>query len=64
MITNLTAVEVGFKMIDYYGEDANYIHTKFGDLRKMYNFTPAFKELYPKFAEEYTKYWNGEIQRI
>jgi hypothetical protein len=47
-------------MIDYYGEDANYIHAKFGDLRKMYNFTPALRELYPKFSEEYTKYWNGE----
>lgn len=47
-------------MIDYYGDKDNYIHAKFGDLRKMYNFTPAFKELYPKFSEEYSRYWNGE----
>ena len=47
-------------MIDYYGDKDNYIHAKFGDLRKMYNFTPALKELYPRFCEEYAKYWNGE----
>lgn len=47
-------------MIDYYGDKDNYIHAKFGDLLKMYNFTPAFKELYPKFSEEYSRYWNGE----
>lgn len=47
-------------MINYYGTDADYIHAKFGDLRKMYNFTDSFKHKYPKFCEEYTKYWNGE----
>lgn len=47
-------------MIDYYGTKDNYIHAKFGDLRKMYNFTQALRELYPRFCEEYIKYWNGE----
>lgn len=47
-------------MIDYYGSKDNYIHAKFGDLRKMYNFTDSFKKKYPKFSEEYGKYWLGE----
>lgn len=45
--------------IDYYGEKDNYIHLKFGDARKMYNFTKSFREEYPKFATEYSKYWEG-----
>jgi hypothetical protein len=51
-------------MIDYYGDKDNYIHAKFGDLRKAYNFTPELKKLYPKFCEEYAKYWNGEFCRF
>ena len=47
-------------MIDYYGEDANYIHLKFGHIRKMYNFTPEFMNKYPNFVAEYKKYWNGD----
>lgn len=47
------------KDIDWYGTEHNYIHLKFGDARKMYNFTPAFKEKYPDFAREYENYWNG-----
>tara|TARA_R110000868_G_scaffold359089_1_gene620886 strand:- start:19 stop:324 length:306 start_codon:yes stop_codon:yes gene_type:complete len=46
-------------MIDYYGEEDDYIHAKFGDLRKMYNFTDELIEKYPKFCEEYKKYWDG-----
>lgn len=48
-------------MIDYYGNDANYIHAKFGDLRKMYNFTPELRKLYPGFCKEYGKYWDREF---
>jgi hypothetical protein len=51
-------------MIDYYGNKDNYIHAKFGDLRKMYNFTDAFKKQYPKFAEEYVQYWVGNYSRF
>ena len=47
-------------MIDYYGYDDNYIHAKFGDLRKMYNFTDEFRKQYPKFSDEYAKYFSGE----
>jgi len=42
--------------IDYYGTKDNYIHLKFGDARKMYNFTPEFIKEYPLFAKEYSKY--------
>ena len=48
------------KNIDYYGTSDNYIHLKFGDARKMYNFTKDFMKEYRKFAEEYEKYWNNE----
>ena len=37
-------------MIDYYGDKDNYIHAKFGDLRKMYNFNKSLQSLYPKFC--------------
>ncbi len=46
--------------IDYYGNSDNYIHLKFGDARKMYNFTDSFIKEYPRFAEEYERYWNKE----
>ena len=45
------------KNIDYYGNSDNYIHLKFGDVRKNYNFTPTFIEKYPDFAREYTNYF-------
>jgi hypothetical protein len=48
-------------MIDYYGDKDNYIHAKFGDLRKMYNFTSDFRSKYPKFCKEYDKYWKGNL---
>lgn len=51
-------------MIDYYGYDDNYIHAKFGDLRKQYNFTESFIEQYPNFAYEYGRYFRGELSRF
>ena len=46
-----------FKDINYYGDKDNYIHAKFGDLRKCYNFTKDFIKRYPRFSEEFGKYW-------
>ncbi|MDD4290604.1 MAG: hypothetical protein PHH83_05055 [Patescibacteria group bacterium] len=46
------------KKIDYYGDKDNYIHLKFGDARKMFNFTENFRKVYPLFTKEYEKYWN------
>lgn len=46
------------KKIDYYGTDDNYIHLKFGDARKRYNFTASFSKEFPKFTREYTKYFD------
>lgn len=46
------------KEIDYYGNEADYIHLKFGDARKNYFFTTSFLEKYPLFAREYAKYFN------
>lgn len=46
--------------IDYYGDEHNYIHLKFGDARKRYNFTDVFIREYPKFAKEYANYFNHE----
>ena len=46
--------------INYYGTEDNYIHAKFGDLKKAFNFTEEFEKKYPKFSEEYRKYWFGE----
>ena len=48
------------KKIDYYGDADNYIHLKFGDARKMYNFTKQFTKKYPDFVKAYELYWNGE----
>lgn len=44
-------------MINYYGEDADYIHLKFGDMRKAYYFTDEFVAKHPEFCKEYKKYW-------
>lgn len=46
--------------IDYYGETDNYIHLKWGEARKMYNFTDEFREKYPNFCAEYKKFWVGD----
>lgn len=43
--------------IDAYGDTENIIHFKFGDMRKMYNFTEQFQGTHPRFCEEYAKYW-------
>lgn len=52
------------KTIDYYGDEDNYIHLKFGDVRKMYHFTPDFREKYSGFSNEYTKYFMGEKSKF
>lgn len=46
--------------MNYYGEDADYIHLKFGRMQKMYNFTDAFRNKYPNFCAEYQKHFNGD----
>lgn len=51
-------------MIDFYGETANYIHLKFGDARKMYNFTEEFKKEHPNFCTEYVKYFSGKESKF
>ena len=48
-------------MIDYYGTKDDYIHAKFGDLRKMYNFTAEFRQEYPRFCEQYERYYMGNL---
>lgn len=52
------------KVIDYYGNTDNYIHLKFGDVRKRYSFTDEFRKEYPLFTIEYLKYitWNENTQ--
>lgn len=46
--------------MDYYGEDLDYIHLKFGDMRKMYNFTEDLRSKHPNFCAEYRKYWTND----
>lgn len=46
--------------IDYYGNIDNYIHLKFGDVKKRYNFTKELIEQYPVFVREYSRYYNNE----
>lgn len=46
--------------IDYYGQEADYIHLKFGDARKMYFFTDDFRSKYPIFVREYAKYFDDK----
>ena len=52
------------KEIDYYGGNDNYIHLKFGDTRKAYNFTPDFIKKYPDYAREYKKYFMREESQL
>lgn len=47
------------KTIDYYGDKDNYIHLKWGDCVKMYNFTEDFIEKYPDFVKRYSHYYNN-----
>jgi hypothetical protein len=51
------------KEINYYGNEADYIHLKFGDCRKNYNFTEEFIAQYPLFAREYSKYFEGSREK-
>ena len=46
-------------MIDYYGETDNYIHLKWGNCIKKYNFTDEFIKEYPEFTERYIDYWEN-----
>ena len=46
--------------IDYYGSTDNYIHLKFGDCVKAYNFTDKFIADYPVFAKAYIGYWDDK----
>jgi hypothetical protein len=48
------------KDIHYYGSEDNYIHLKFGDCVKAYNFTDAFRTQYPQFTQAYENYWDGK----
>ncbi len=48
------------KQIDYYGSEDNYIHLKFGDCVKSYNFTSDFREKYPQFVKAYEMYWDNK----
>lgn len=43
--------------IDAYGDTENVIHFKFGDARKMYNFTPEFEANNSEFCKEYANYF-------
>jgi len=47
-------------MINYYGEKDNYIHLKFGDCIKAYNFTEDFIKEYPQFVKAYKEYFMGK----
>lgn len=47
-------------MSNFYGTDLDYIHIKFGNMRKAYNFTNEFREKYPNFCAEYELYWEGD----
>ena len=49
------------KEIDYYGNEADYIHLKFGDCRKNYHFTTDFVEKYPAFVREFASYFEGSL---
>lgn len=52
------------KKIDYYGTKYNYIHLKFGNAFKMWNFTEDFIKKYPGFHAEYLRYATGEYSRF
>lgn len=45
--------------MDFYGNDLDCIHLKFGEMRKRYNFTSSFMSKYPNFCKEYQKYYYG-----
>lgn len=41
----------------FYSDKLDYIHLKFGEARKLYNFTDDFEKKYPVFCAEYKKYY-------
>ena len=43
-----------------YGEELNYIHAKFGRLRKRCNFTSQFIKEHPEFFKAYCSFWDNE----
>ena len=45
---------------DFYGDDLDYIHIKFGRMQKAYNFTDKLMKSHPNFCDEYIKYWNND----
>lgn len=51
-------------MIDFYGNDADYIHLKFGRAQKQFNFTKEFREKHGEFAKEYEKFFWGYKSRF
>ena len=46
--------------LNYYGNTFAYIHAKWGDFRKCYNFPDDFRKKYPNFCSEYEKYQRYE----
>lgn len=46
--------------IDYYAEKADYIHLKWGDVRKRYHFTDKFVKQHERFVEEFEKYFSRD----
>ncbi len=52
------------KDINYYGTEDNYIHLKFGDARKCYNFTEQFKKDYPEFTARYVDYFDNGASKL
>ncbi len=51
------------KEIDYYGEEDNYIHIKFGDIIKRYRFQEGFRKEHSYFVEQYENYWEEETDK-
>jgi hypothetical protein len=60
ILLRLTKTKMTKKQIDYYGIEDNYIHLKFGDCMKAYNFTEDFRKEYPQFVKAYDMYWEGK----
>lgn len=52
------------KEIDYYGDDINCIHLKFGHARKWFNFTNDFIAKYPDFTREYRNHFEGNKSKF
>ena len=48
----------------FYGDTTSYIHFKFGDCIKMYNFTKEFLDQYTIFCKGYQRFFNGKPSRL